>query len=111
MVRHPLGGSPPGFRHVAECWFGLVGTGGRVEKIDGVTKMWVLSGVGVVVLAVVVVLIVVLTSGPDTGTPEGAAKAAVDAFARQGRGGVGRRFLFRCLEPARPGRSFAAGGC
>jgi hypothetical protein len=44
-------------------------------------KMWLLSGVAVFVLAVVVVLVVVLTSGPDTSTPEGAAAAAVDAFA------------------------------
>lgn len=51
------------------------------EKILGVKKTWLLSGVAVFVLAVVVVLVVVLTSGPDTGTPEGAAEAAVDAFA------------------------------
>lgn len=44
-------------------------------------KMWLLSGVAVVVLAVVVVLLVVLTNGPDTSTPEGTAEAAVDAFA------------------------------
>src|SRR5262245_10710122 len=54
----------------------------RADKIVGVTKkMWLLSGVAVVVPAVVVVLVVVLTSGPDTSTPEGAAEAAVDAFA------------------------------
>jgi hypothetical protein len=44
-------------------------------------KVWLVSGVAVFVLAVVVVLIVVLTNGPDTSTPEGAAEAAVDAFA------------------------------
>jgi hypothetical protein len=44
-------------------------------------KTWLLSGVAVFALAVVVVLVVVLTSGPDTSTPEGAAEAAVDAFA------------------------------
>jgi hypothetical protein len=41
-------------------------------------KMWLLSGVAVFVIAVVVVLVAVLTSGPDTSTPEGAAEAAVD---------------------------------
>jgi hypothetical protein len=35
----------------------------------------------VFVLAVVVVLVVVLMSGPDTSTPEGAAEAVVEAFA------------------------------
>lgn len=52
------------------------------EKIVGVKKkVWLLSGVAVFVIAVVVVLVVVLMSGPDTSTPEGAAEAAVDAFA------------------------------
>jgi hypothetical protein len=39
------------------------------------------AGIGVVVIAAVVVLVVVLSRGPDTSTPEGAAAAAVDAFA------------------------------
>ncbi len=43
------------------------------------TKSWLLVGAAVVVVAVV--LGVVLTGGPDTGTPEGAAEVAVDAFA------------------------------
>ena len=44
-------------------------------------KSWLIPGVAVVVVAAVVVLVVVLTSGPDTSTAEGAAEAAVDAFA------------------------------
>lgn len=48
--------------------------------ISGVKKLWLLSSIAVVVVAAVVVLVVVSASGPDTGTPEGAAEAAVDAF-------------------------------
>jgi hypothetical protein len=74
--------SPVGVHQLAECPFGPPDTGGRAEKIVGMTtKMWLLSGVAVFALAVVVVLVVVLTRGPDTSTPEGAAEAAVDAFA------------------------------
>lgn len=43
-------------------------------------KSWLVAGGAVVVVAAVVVLVVVLMSGADTGTPEGAAEVAVDAF-------------------------------
>lgn len=44
-------------------------------------KTWLYLGVAAVAIAAVVVLVVVLTSGPDTSTPEGTAEAIVDAFA------------------------------
>lgn len=68
-------------RERRECTVWLTNTGGGAGTISGVKKLWLLSGVAVVVVAAVVVLVVVLTSGPDTSTAEGAAEAAVDAFA------------------------------
>jgi hypothetical protein len=66
-----------------------------------VKKTWLLAGtvVVVVVIAVVAVLVVVLTSGPDTGTAEGVAEAAVDAFADKDDEALTE---FLCADAANP---------